>query len=470
MNNLIYPRLPSGYAELTHIESTGTQYIDTGIYGSQNTKVELTCRQLDTDYNKPRVFGSRYASNNRAFCIGKASNNNFFAHFDTVFATIVSAVELDTQTHLHTLSKNGYYIDNVLVSNYSTPSDFTTPSTLKISAFDNDGVVDTSFLSSMHIISCYIWSNDTLSFNGVPALRLSDSVVGMYDLVSNTFFTNAGTGSFIAGEKVHYVKEIDYKPNINICNEDFELGVYNLQTGVPVESTTQLRLKEPIAVIPNQQLYCLCPANLWCLFFDRNGNIMPNQNQGHQQEQKASNVAGDIFTIPSNCTSIKIFIGAAYGTTYNYDICINISNLDINGHYYQYAKGIKRLTEVVSGKIIWQTEADKLRMELAEQAGIDYADTDVVDLGSLTWVVDSAEYHRFSASKPSNCKNGGYSTAANILCPIYNTGSWDGTPNRNTNKTILVYQGNITVCNTAYDNATAFKNANKGILLAYETT
>ena len=33
-----------------------------------------------------------------------------------------------------------------------------------------------------------------------PAKRDSDDVVGMYDLVSNTFFTNAGSGSFSYGE------------------------------------------------------------------------------------------------------------------------------------------------------------------------------------------------------------------------------------------------------------------------------
>ena len=39
--------------------------------------------------------------------------------------------------------------------------------------------------------------------NFIPARRNSDGVLGMYDTVSNTFFTNAGTGEFIAGPMVY---------------------------------------------------------------------------------------------------------------------------------------------------------------------------------------------------------------------------------------------------------------------------
>ena len=45
----------------------------------------------------------------------------------------------------------------------------------------------------------------TMYFNGVkiaefvPAMRNSDSEVGMYDIVRNQFLTNAGTGTFSYG-------------------------------------------------------------------------------------------------------------------------------------------------------------------------------------------------------------------------------------------------------------------------------
>lgn len=39
--------------------------------------------------------------------------------------------------------------------------------------------------------------------NFIPARRDSDGVLGMYDTVTNTFFTNSGTGNFIAGPMVY---------------------------------------------------------------------------------------------------------------------------------------------------------------------------------------------------------------------------------------------------------------------------
>lgn len=39
-------------------------------------------------------------------------------------------------------------------------------------------------------------------FNPVPCYRRSDGVIGMYDIVSNKFFTNEGTGSFTKGADV----------------------------------------------------------------------------------------------------------------------------------------------------------------------------------------------------------------------------------------------------------------------------
>ena len=45
--------------------------------------------------------------------------------------------------------------------------------------------------------------NGDLKRNFIPARRDSDGKIGMYDMVSRTFFTNAGTGEFIAGPVVN---------------------------------------------------------------------------------------------------------------------------------------------------------------------------------------------------------------------------------------------------------------------------
>jgi hypothetical protein len=47
-----------------------------------------------------------------------------------------------------------------------------------------------------------IYQNDTLIYDFVPCYRRSDSVAGMYNVVTDTFYTNAGSGTFIVGGDV----------------------------------------------------------------------------------------------------------------------------------------------------------------------------------------------------------------------------------------------------------------------------
>lgn len=49
-----------------------------------------------------------------------------------------------------------------------------------------------------------VWAkrDGALIFNAVPCYRKADSVIGMYDTVSGTFFTNQGTGAFTKGADV----------------------------------------------------------------------------------------------------------------------------------------------------------------------------------------------------------------------------------------------------------------------------
>ena len=47
-----------------------------------------------------------------------------------------------------------------------------------------------------------MWESKVLVRDFIPAKRNSDGSIGMYDLVTSTFFGNAGTGTFVAGAEV----------------------------------------------------------------------------------------------------------------------------------------------------------------------------------------------------------------------------------------------------------------------------
>lgn len=61
-----------------------------------------------------------------------------------------------------------------------------------------------SYYSDTKVYSLKIYdTNNVLIRDLIPCYRISDSEIGMYDLVSQNFFTNSGTGTFSKGNDVN---------------------------------------------------------------------------------------------------------------------------------------------------------------------------------------------------------------------------------------------------------------------------
>ena len=58
------------------------------------------------------------------------------------------------------------------------------------------------YFASAKVKSCKITVDGVLLYDLIPVYRISDNVIGMLNLVDNTFFTNAGTGTFLKGDNV----------------------------------------------------------------------------------------------------------------------------------------------------------------------------------------------------------------------------------------------------------------------------
>jgi len=199
--------LPSGYTQLEYIQSTGTQWIDTGIYAPNVTRFIIkgfvtnngtmnTQLLGGTQGGVTEIFGSRY--------------------FDA-FSMIESWYPVN-QTHNDGLVPNNVVAttDATLVSPYVQTGTITNESTNESFTFNNfvDGTTWWSFPAQNLLLfggdsnrrsplaKCYyliLYTNTGIVFSGIPARRNSDNVLGMYDTVSGTFFTNDGTGTFVAG-------------------------------------------------------------------------------------------------------------------------------------------------------------------------------------------------------------------------------------------------------------------------------
>lgn len=187
--------LPSGYTQLEYIESTGTQYIDTGVYGSNNTDLFIKYQVNSTDNGDAIIIGGANTYNTRAielFTWGKVQYLTY-GNTQNILRNSVSAgiFEIDITGNVVTFTGNG-----TTTTTSINKGSFTTPVTLKLFAFDRYSQGGISAITRQAKIYICEIKNERLY---VPALRQFNNKPGLYDLVTNTFFTNAGSGEFLYG-------------------------------------------------------------------------------------------------------------------------------------------------------------------------------------------------------------------------------------------------------------------------------
>ncbi len=199
--------LPTGYTQLEYIESTGTQYIDTEYdLDTNNLTIKTKIREIGSKTGENDICGNQDTRNNR-FVVGYYGANSSFAYNRTgtnpapANATIDLIRTNDNEiTYVYDgINQTKYIIANGIKGSEAVFSQAIYPSsnTIKIFQTGND-----NYFLSCQIKYLQLISDDILVRNFIPAKRNSDGEVGMYDLVTNTFFTNSGTGEFIAGPEV----------------------------------------------------------------------------------------------------------------------------------------------------------------------------------------------------------------------------------------------------------------------------
>ena len=107
-------QLPDGYTRLEYIQSSGTQYIDTGIKGNQNIKVDIDFIVVDNVAFWP--FGARTSANSKSFAIWSSTGRigaAFRVGFDNTSGYTGSDGSAQKDTRFHVVhSKDGTYIND----------------------------------------------------------------------------------------------------------------------------------------------------------------------------------------------------------------------------------------------------------------------------------------------------------------------------------------------------------------------
>ncbi len=185
-----YSRLPDGYTELQWIESTGTQWIDTGWKITQ-PNIAYDLRYQITDSSNQRIAGCQAPGySNGAVLMGNGwsfSNKNSTSVFSA--DTNVHSAQFVCSNNECTYTRDAETMSATLGTFVQNDVNFALFGILM-------GERPSSY-AQVKIYHFKIYDNGVLVRDFVPAKR--GDVVGMYDLANGVFYENAGTGEFVAG-------------------------------------------------------------------------------------------------------------------------------------------------------------------------------------------------------------------------------------------------------------------------------
>ena len=184
-------RLPYD-AEVEYLESSGTQYIDTGYsFNSATDKVELVFELLTTTPNYKWIFG---AYDTKRFAIGSGDNVDRRTFGYNASTSYISSTYYTNGAHILLADSTGASIDGHRFFGFA---DFSTISHILLYTIPLD---PSSYCSNARIWSYKHYRNGVLVRDYIPVRK--GTVGYLYDRVSGKLFGNAGTGDFVLGPDV----------------------------------------------------------------------------------------------------------------------------------------------------------------------------------------------------------------------------------------------------------------------------
>lgn len=184
---------PIKYVE--YIQSTGSQYIDSGFKPNQNTRVVAKFQFLSVLSVWQAVFGSRGPSSQSypdPYALFLSPKSIFRSDYNDKIE-FPSGLSVTAQ-HIVDKNKNVCTIDSYTVTNTSGP--FQRNNNMYLFACQSGGA--TTEIGQLRIYSLQVYDNGLLVRDYAPALDPNGTPC-MYDKVSKDYIYNAGSGSFTAG-------------------------------------------------------------------------------------------------------------------------------------------------------------------------------------------------------------------------------------------------------------------------------
>lgn len=292
-------------------------YIDTGITPDNTTKVIVWARNFNPPIASHMLFGYMDSgANTNSFGIGACGGAScgrigvYFANYTNPYTIFENAWTCLGGYHKYELDGKVLKIDDEVKVTSTSTDTITTVHSMHLFGRSTGGT-HTAMTLPADICACKIYKNGTLvrDFTAV-----NTPSVGLYDAVSDTVFTNSGSGSFTYGE----FNENAYTPLEYIeCSgaQYFDSGVYGTYS-LPI--TSKLRSTNTTQYwMGYMGVFVSSPAS--CCSFTFGNRVSRNEQLS--------------FRLGAATSDTRIFIGSSTNNLTNKDIVIAKSN-NVGYTYY----------------------------------------------------------------------------------------------------------------------------------------
>ena len=183
--------LPDDFTPVSFLQSSGSQYIDTGRKLTQDSDITIDFSIVGGINRSAGIFGSRESASKNNLTLVLDMDARFLVDFSEYrqhrFITAASLERTKIQ-----INKAGVWVNDILKKSWSDVADFETPTNGLIFDIGNN-----NWTGNKAVMRLYSYTDGDaqrlvpcLDANGVPCL---------YDLIGKTALYNQGAGSFTWG-------------------------------------------------------------------------------------------------------------------------------------------------------------------------------------------------------------------------------------------------------------------------------
>lgn len=193
----------SRYQRREYIESTGTQFVDTGFKPSNLTSYVLDMQFVSAKANSDNHFFSVNATNTYFALRLSANKTSFSVRWGKGALAVLPHSGNLTDRHVFTCNKGIFQCDDSEPVSFE-PTVFTQPQTISLFTFTNNTGAHSSN-SCIKIYSLQMYEDGELVRDMVPCYDTQSNTRGLYDFVRQTFTKNGGSGAFTLGPQTGYI-------------------------------------------------------------------------------------------------------------------------------------------------------------------------------------------------------------------------------------------------------------------------